>query len=388
MLAEAGAVQAVRLAADRWLVSPTSKVGVVRSGDVEMWIAPKIGVRRLLFLLGYARNPSGWQDVDVPMERDVDLLPAIAHALARQADRALQQGVLQGYRQVDDALPVVRGRLRETDQLRRRFGIPVPLEVRFDEFTVDIAENRIVRAAVERALKLPRLSAHVRRTLHRLLVLQLDGVSALDKGRPLPTWRPSRLNIRYHAALRLAEVLLMAQSFEQRRGDLLVSGFLFNLASVFEDFVCVALREALAPHGGRAHLQFRTFLDQAAQIRMRPDLVWLRDGRPVSVVDAKYKAEKPAGFPDADLYQILAYCTALDLPVGHLVYAKGNATAARHAVRHVDVRIVCHALDLEQSPDGVLAGIGGIAADIRATAGPRRRNRSAAHADHETKENA
>lgn len=222
MLAAAGVLQAVRLAADRWLVSPTSKVGVVRAGDVEVWIEPKIGIRRLLFLLGYARNPTGWQELDVPMERDADLLPAIAHALARQADRALQQGVLQGYRQVDDALPVVRGRLRETDQLRRRFGVPVPLEVRYDEFTIDIAENRILRAAVERALKLPRLPAHVRRTLHRLLVIQLDGVSSLGRGRPLPTWRPSRLNIRYHAALRLAEVLLSASSFEQRRGELLV----------------------------------------------------------------------------------------------------------------------------------------------------------------------
>jgi 5-methylcytosine-specific restriction enzyme subunit McrC len=38
----------------------------------------------------------------------------------------------------------------------------------------------------------------------------------------------------------------------------------------------------------------------------------------------KYKAEKPGGFPDADLYQLLAYCTTLRLPVGHLVYAEGN----------------------------------------------------------------
>ncbi len=55
---------------------------------------------------------------------------------------------------------------------------------------------------------------------------------------------------------------------------------------------------------------------------------------------------KPAGYPDADLYQMLAYCTALHLPRGHLVYARGNADAARHVVRHSGVQIVCHALDL------------------------------------------
>ena len=47
--------------------------------------------------------------------------------------------------------------------------------------------------------------------------------------------------------------------------------------------------------------------------------------RPRAVIDAKYKAEKPAGYPNADLYQMLAYCTALRLSDGHLVYAKGSA---------------------------------------------------------------
>jgi 5-methylcytosine-specific restriction enzyme subunit McrC len=33
---------------------------------------------------------------------------------------------------------------------------------------------------------------------------------------------------------------------------------------------------------------------------MRPDLVWYADGvRPAAVIDAKYKAERPEGFPHA-----------------------------------------------------------------------------------------
>jgi 5-methylcytosine-specific restriction endonuclease McrBC regulatory subunit McrC len=34
------------------------------------------------------------------------------------------------------------------------------------------------------------------------------------------------------------------------------------------------------------------------------------------VVDVKYNAEQPAGYPNADLYQLLAYCTALGLRRG------------------------------------------------------------------------
>jgi len=40
-----------------------------------------------------------------------------------------------------------------------------------------------------------------------------------------------------------------------------------------------------------------------------------------------------AGYPNADLYQLLAYCTLLGLPAGHLVYTRGNADPARHMVR-------------------------------------------------------
>ena len=43
-------------------------------------------------------------------------------------------------------------------------------------------------------------------------------------------------------------------------------------------------------------------------------------GRDVAVADTKYKLPEH-GLPVDDLYQLLAYCVALDLPSGLLVYA-------------------------------------------------------------------
>jgi 5-methylcytosine-specific restriction enzyme subunit McrC len=68
--------------------------------------------------------------------------------------------------------------------------------------------------------------------------------------------------------------------------------------------------------------------------------VWLgTDSTAWAVVDAKYKAERPEGFPDADLYQMLAYCTVLGLAEGHLVYAKGNEPVMSHQIRRAGVTI-------------------------------------------------
>lgn len=140
-----------------------------------------------------------------------------------------------------------------------------------------------------------------------------------------------------------------------------LGGFLVDMAKVYEDFLTAALTESLEQHGGWARPQDRHHLDVDEAIAMRPDLVWYRDAAPAAVIDAKYKAEKPAGFPDADLYQMLAYCTALQLDDGHLVYAKGNAEEVAHTVRHADIKIHAHTLDLSQPPVDLLAQVDALA---------------------------
>ena len=59
------------------------------------------------------------------------------------ARRAFGRGLLRGYLTEEEALHTVRGRIRFDEQIRRRYGIPLPVELRFDEFTEDILANRL-----------------------------------------------------------------------------------------------------------------------------------------------------------------------------------------------------------------------------------------------------
>ncbi len=285
-----------------WMVAPGTRVGAfqVRCGGaggagataggqtdtIQVRISPKIPIARLVFLMGYARNPQFWRDDLVSLEGDADLPEALAHTLVVLAARALDQGVLKGYVTVDESLPVLRGRLREADQIRR-FGVGLPLEVRFDDYSVDIAENRILLAAIIRCLRMPSVSARTRTRLHRLRV-QLADVSVMGRGSAggvgagvsgRPAWTPSRLNARYVPSLVVAEMILDGRSFDLHSGGMVVSGFLLNMAQVFENFVCVALDRALnrlpAIRSGRASLQYRTHLDAERTVPIRPDFVWL-----------------------------------------------------------------------------------------------------------------
>ncbi len=212
-------------------------------------------------------------------------------------------------------------------------------------------------------MRMPGVPKTARPALQRVR-LQLADVTPPRTGMPLPAWRPSRLNTRYQPALRLAELILAGDSFEQRVGDLKVSGFVLDMWRIYEDFVCVALSEALRERGGSSSLQHGMHLDLARHVPIRPDFVWSQGGRARVVADAKYKAEKPSGFPQADLYQMLAYCTVLGLDEGHLVYAKGTEEPAVHVVRGSGVRIVCHTLDLADPPSALLRQIGELGAQM------------------------
>ncbi|MEU0438694.1 MULTISPECIES: restriction endonuclease [unclassified Streptomyces] len=362
-----------------WLLRAGSKVGAVRApGGTVVRIRPKTPITRLFFLLGFSLDPArAWRDsrdgtIDTGAYDDV--VPALAHAVERQIERALRQGVLQGYREVEETALVVRGRIREAEQIRRHFGRTPPVEIAYDAYTADTAENRILRAAVERLLRLPGLPGDVRRRLAHQRV-RLADASPLVRGQQLPRWQPSRLNARCVPALRLAEAVLRGSSPEHRppgAEPLTVDGFLFDMNRLFEDFVTGALREALREHGLTARLQDPHHLDTARLVRLRPDLVVRGpDGRlPVAVVDAKYKVERADGPHNADLYQALAYATVLGLREAHLVYAAGRQPERRHEVRGTagadgrGLRLVQHSLDLTREPADLLASVRRIAARL------------------------
>ncbi len=364
-LAATGWVDVEGFGGGLWSISALTKVGAAVVGDVELAIAPKVPIGRLIFLLGYAASDKGWLAAAGHFGTDDGIVPAMADAFLRQLERALGPGVLQGYRTVDEALPLVRGKIRTADQLSRRYGLALPVEVTYDEFDMDIAENQILRLAVYLLRQVPGVRRQTRSTLGHALSLLID-VSPLGRGAPMPRWEPTRLNARYHVALRLAELIVASTSIEHRVGQVEATGIMLDMAKVFEDFVVGSLRDALRARGGRTAAQQTWPLDVGQVITIRPDLLWYAPDSPTPsvVVDAKYKAEKPSGFPNADVYQMLAYCTRLNLGEGHLVYAAGRDVAKEHTLVGSGVRIVQHVLDLGLDPRALLAQIDSLAARL------------------------
>nr|MBK7067932.1 hypothetical protein [Deltaproteobacteria bacterium] len=172
----------------------------------------------------------------------------------------------------------------------------------------------------------------------------LEGVAepAFDP-RHLPPVRLDRRAERYRPAVAFADLILRNASVELHHGYTDAIGFLVNMNVVFENFVVEALRRRLAVAGTRwTHHPAGLFLDEGRAFAVEPDALWTTaDGRPLLVLDAKYKTTSQGVIQDA--YQMLAYCTALGLSSGVLVYA--STTPHTHRVRNTATDIITLGLD-------------------------------------------
>ena len=347
------------------LVPRTNRVGAARIGSIDVVVKPKAPFSSLLFMLGYAHNTGLRPDMFDGSSQD-DLWPMVAETLARLAERALLHGVIQGYVTRDDSLALVRGRIRTAEQMSRRYALPLPLEVTYDEYDVDIAENQILRTALERMRHVPRLPFSLRSRLQHLSG-RLGGARAITQGAPIPVWRPTRLNTMYQPALQIAELVLRQLGLATAAASQPVASFGVDMDKVFESFVTVALQESLLRISpGVTTGQFQDHLDTGSQVPIRPDIVHSITGVPTAVLDAKYKlGTDKDGYPTSDVYQMLAYCTALQVNTGYLVYAgsksKGAAPRTR-AIRHTEVAVVMWPLDVGVEPRELLDQVAAVGA--------------------------
>jgi 5-methylcytosine-specific restriction enzyme subunit McrC len=354
---------------DLFVLNPRATVGAIQVGDKRFELRPKIKISRFAFVLAYSMDPDHWRQIGFNFEEEADLFEAVIPGFVYQLEAALRGGPLYGYRNEEDALQTVRGRIRFDEQLRARFGILPPIECRFDEFTDDVEINRILKAAIDRLARIRIRRSETRRRLRALLPAFATVASVAYDPRNVPEIRWTRLTERFRPVTEFARLILRSRSLELRGGRVAGAAFLLDLNEVFENFVVVALREALALNERHFPQQARgrsLHLDEEQALKLKPDLSWWDDDRCLFVGDAKYKkTPEVAGVKHPDAYQLLAYTTATKLSHGLVIYAAGEEVQRTYSVplagKHLEVRT----LDLDQSPEHVLSQIDEIAARIR-----------------------
>lgn len=347
-----------------WTLTATSQVGNVVLGDLRVVIRPKVSLQNLFLLLDAGMPPSGWRSEVFGFGTNQEVLPAFAAFYPRTVDQVTARGLVRSYRPQAERLPGLRGRIDFPEQLRQP-ALPSPIVCRFDELTADVDLNRYLLWGLDRLLRTIGVDPRTRSLLKHTRA-RFEGVLATVPSLAEIDWiELTRLTDHYLAAVRLLRVLVQGRSLTDLHGETAASSFLIDMNQVFEDFVTRRLRTA--PAGRLVVLdQFRSHLGDNRTVPIRPDLVFQRADRTVFVADVKYKLAPTGTARTADYFQLLAYCTALGLAEGVLIYAQTDDANPDHAVvvRHAGTRLVTYRLDLSGGAGEIEASVEKLAAFV------------------------
>ncbi|WP_136709610.1 hypothetical protein [Agromyces sp. H66] len=333
-------------------VRASSWVGTVDLDTIRVRIVPKVDdLQNVLMMFAAVAGLADWSSRAADYA-SADLVEGTAELVLREIDQATRRGLIHGYQTREDRQPVLRGRLLMSELVARPWD-SWPAPCRYDEFTANVPENRVLRAAVK-VIRQWSVPPDVRR-LSADLMVRFEEVS--DSDLPLleaEFIRAGPLNEHYKSALALAAIVIEGVGLAHRPGDFEATSFLVDMNKLYERWIGAELAARLHP-ALQVVEQEGIALSQRPTVSMQPDLLFRTRGRDVLVGDVKYKLTGSGIAHNPDYYQLLAYATALGLPRGILVYCKADGAPPRQVtVIGGGQELVCYPL-----------GLGGDWSDVR-----------------------
>jgi 5-methylcytosine-specific restriction enzyme subunit McrC len=241
-------------------------------------------------------------------------------------------------------------------QLQNQRGRHERIASRYDDFTADVHCNQVPKATGELLLASPLLGEEARARLRRVMAafatvsktaLTPESFTAAEKTLP---------HEEYASLLTLCRFIANGLIGGQAGGSALCPSFLLDMELVFERYVSLGIAKAL---GADERLEVAVQPVYAAErlaregpeIHLRPDLVVSRGEMTLCVVDAKWKRLRPSAVITDDVYQLLAYCTALGARRGMLIYPGRRDRVWTYTVGRGAIRWSVRTLGVSGSPE-------------------------------------
>lgn len=270
----------------------------------------------------------GWQKYN--------LLEILIKLFCDRLIEAVHRGMPRRYVGFEDDLPMLRGRLNVIRQFSTLAATPNRLASRFEELSSDIALNQIMKAAVRKLFQITRAPENQR----KLRELGIAYAEVKDVGIEALRWDQvvlDRTNSRWQELLTLARLLLGNRFQTTSLGANKGFSLLFEMNTLFEEYVGRCLRQLLAGTGLSVDLQGgrRFCLSEIIDAELpaprqrfmtKPDIIIRRGKQPVLIIDTKWKRlanaidDPKQGVSQADVYQMMAYGRIYECPDLMLLY--------------------------------------------------------------------
>jgi 5-methylcytosine-specific restriction enzyme subunit McrC len=263
-------------------------------------------------------HPDPFRDADVLYASDQLLFEPLVDLFNALVAKRVRRGLYQSYLEHQDNLSVFKGRLSVQHHLNLNLARPDHAFCRYSQRTHDIEDNQIIKWTLRVLLSVFPWSTKTIQSL-RANFHQFEAVSLIRPARSAFRDRHyHRLNEDYRLLHDLCWLFLEKKSISERAGAIGFRGFLLDMNELFEQFISTAFQVA----GQKTRL---AVVSQASAylslypVRIRPDITIRAGNIVVVIVDAKYKRRFDV-YDNPDVYQMLAYATALKCPRTLLVF--------------------------------------------------------------------
>ena len=253
-----------------------------------------------------------FNDANLKMDR-MTLYEIFINMYLQEVRTLVKHGIKSAYVAREDNLNYYKGKLLVNEQIKHNAAHGERFYVCYDEYLVDRAENRLIKATL---LKLQCItgSAENQKEIQKLLTAFEMVQPSINYQKDFSKVVINRNMKDYDMLMRWSRVFLLNKSFTTFSGGHNARALLFPMEKVFESYVAQQLRKILLDLDWEVSTQDKGYylFDSPRQFALRPDIVITRDDGSRIILDTKWKSliNKPRinyGISQSDMYQMYAY---------------------------------------------------------------------------------
>ncbi|WP_459818797.1 McrC family protein [Campylobacter concisus] len=247
---------------------------------------------------------------------NLPLLEIFISMFLDEVSKLIKIGIKSDYVELEDNLKFLKGKLKISEQIRKNIVHKERFYVCYQEFSIDRAENRLIKSTLEFLYRRSKSSRN-QRLIREYLFIFDEISSSSDINADFSRLKLNRQTKHYEQALLWSKIFLQNKSFSPYRGNDVAFALLFDMNTLFESYVGNFIKKSF-PGTILQHSE-KHLVENPKSFRLRPD-IFLEDK---FIADTKWKIVKSKDdISQADLYQLYAYGKKYECGRLYLVYPR------------------------------------------------------------------
>ena len=236
----------------------------------------------------------------------------------------VKNGLKSAYVTQEDNIKFYKGKLQVSQHIKINLAHKERFYIAYDEFLVDRAENRLVKATLLKLQKLTSSSQNSKEIRQLLIAFELVEAST-NYEKDFSKVSIDRNTKDYVNLMRWSKVFLFNKSFTSFSGKVSSRAILFPMEKIFESYVAQQVKKKFLPNNWEVSIQ-----DKGYHLFNEKNNDNSRENK-IVILDTKWKrlmpeSRKNYGISSVDMYQMYAYAKKYEkvgiIPEVYVIYPK------------------------------------------------------------------